>query len=81
MCANGHGEKGSARRDGLMVTSCRLLVGFGEPITHTHVFVVEVSGEVKGSWEGEPRWVSLSELAANIYLAHRPVLTLLQKSS
>jgi len=43
---------------GLLVTSCGLLVGFDEPITHTHVFAVQVNGEVKGSWEGEPRWVS-----------------------
>jgi len=65
---------------GLVVTSCRLLVGFDEAITHTQVFVVEAKGEVKGSWEGEPRWVSLSELSSNLYLAHRPVLTLLRKS-
>jgi 8-oxo-dGTP pyrophosphatase MutT (NUDIX family)/transcriptional regulator with XRE-family HTH domain len=60
----GKAPKATVRREvleetGLMVTACRLLVGFDEPITHTHVFAVEVSGEVKGSWEGKPRWLSL----------------------
>jgi 8-oxo-dGTP pyrophosphatase MutT (NUDIX family) len=50
----------------LTVTSCRLLVGIDEPI-NTHAFALEVDREVKGSWEGEPRWVSLSELSSNIY--------------
>ena len=65
----------------LVFTSSCLPVGFGQSIARTHVFAVEVNGEVRGSWEGEPRWVSLSELSSNIYLAHRPVLTLPRKSS
>jgi len=43
---------------GLVVTACRLLFDFDERITHTYVFTAEVEGEVKDSWEGEPRWVS-----------------------
>ncbi len=63
---------------GLTVTSCRFLFEFNEPIARTHVFDAQASGELKGSWEGAPRWTSLSELAGRIYPAHQPALAYLQ---
>jgi 8-oxo-dGTP pyrophosphatase MutT (NUDIX family) len=65
---------------GLAVTSCRFLFAFDEPIARTHVFEIQAAGELKGSWEGEPRWATLSELSAKIYSPHRPVLAYLQPS-
>jgi len=66
---------------GLTVTSCRFLFAFDEPIARTHVFEIQAAGELKGSWEGEPRWATISELSAKIYPRHRPVLAYLQESS
>jgi len=65
---------------GLAVSTCRFLFVFDEPIARTHVFEVQAAGELKGSWEGEPKWATLSELARKIYPRHCPVLTYLQQS-
>jgi 8-oxo-dGTP pyrophosphatase MutT (NUDIX family) len=80
----GESPEATVRREvleetGLVITSCRLLFDVDERITHTHVFAAEIEGNVKDSWEGEPRWVSLSELQSKIYLAHRPVLAMLRE--
>ncbi len=65
---------------GLAVTSCRYVFSFDEAIAHTSVFEVEGTRNLKGSWEGEPAWVSLSELTANIFANHVPVLNLVRES-
>ena len=45
------------------------------------VFEAEASGELKGSWEGSPRWMTLPELEPRLLESQRPVLDLLRKIS
>lgn len=41
------------------------------------VFEVRAEGELRSSWEGSPRWVSLADLESRILKSQRPVLKLL----
>jgi 8-oxo-dGTP pyrophosphatase MutT (NUDIX family) len=41
------------------------------------VFEVEASGELKNSWEGSPRWMTVAELAPRLLESQRPTLELL----
>ena len=43
------------------------------------VFEVEASGELKNSWEGAPRWITLTELDRHLLRSQRPVFELLTK--
>jgi len=45
------------------------------------VFEAEASGELKGSWEGSPLWMTLPELEPRLLESQRPVLDLLRKIS
>jgi 8-oxo-dGTP pyrophosphatase MutT (NUDIX family) len=45
------------------------------------VFEAEASGELKVSWEGSPRWMTLPELEPRLLESQRPVLDLLRKTS
>jgi len=42
------------------------------------VFAVQVSGEVKNSWEGSVRWTTLAELEPRFLPSQKPVLPLLK---
>jgi 8-oxo-dGTP pyrophosphatase MutT (NUDIX family) len=62
---------------GLSVTSvefvfrCPVL----EPIPASiAVFSVTAEGNLRGSWEGEPRWVTLAELRSRITRSQRPIV-------
>jgi len=43
------------------------------------VFEVQATGELKNSWEGSPRWMTMAELEQGILKSQRPVLELLRK--
>ena len=43
------------------------------------VFEAEATGELKNSWEGSPRWMTMAELESGILQSQRPVLELLRK--
>ena len=43
------------------------------------VFEVEATGEVKNSWEGTPRWLSIEELEPRLMESQRAVLELMKK--
>ena len=43
------------------------------------VFEVQATGELKDSWEGSPRWMTMAELKEGILKSQRPVLELLRK--
>ncbi len=69
---------------GLRVTGEELRMRFhstAEVPCHVSVFEVEASGELKDSWEGSPRWVTVPELEPHLMKGQRPVLDLLRKVS
>jgi 8-oxo-dGTP pyrophosphatase MutT (NUDIX family) len=43
------------------------------------VFAVQAAGELKNSWEGSPRWMTMAELEPRMLESQRPVLELLRK--
>lgn len=45
------------------------------------VFEVQVTGELRNSWEGTPAWMTAVELESGILKSQRPVLELLRKMS
>jgi len=45
------------------------------------VFRAEAAGELKESWEGSPRWVTLEEIEAQMLESQHPVLELMRKIS
>ena len=45
------------------------------------VFEVQVTGELRNSWEGTPAWKTAAELESGIVKSQRPVLELLRKMS
>jgi 8-oxo-dGTP pyrophosphatase MutT (NUDIX family) len=45
----------------------------------TSVFAVQATGELKNSWEGSPRWMTMAELEPRMLESQRPVLELLRK--
>jgi 8-oxo-dGTP pyrophosphatase MutT (NUDIX family) len=45
----------------------------------TSVFAVQATGELKNSWEGSPRWMTMAELEPRMLKSQRPVLELLRK--
>jgi 8-oxo-dGTP pyrophosphatase MutT (NUDIX family) len=45
------------------------------------VFEVQATGDLKSSWEGSPRWMTLAEIEPQILKSQRPVVELLRKMS
>jgi ADP-ribose pyrophosphatase YjhB (NUDIX family) len=45
------------------------------------VYRAEVVGELKQSWEGSPRWMTVEELEPRLIESQRPVLKLMRKVS
>jgi 8-oxo-dGTP pyrophosphatase MutT (NUDIX family) len=69
---------------GLAVTGEELRMRYhstAEVPCHIAVFEVEASGELKDSWEGSPRWMTISELEPQLMNGQRPVLDLLRNIS
>jgi len=42
-------------------------------------FEVQAAGDLKNSWEGSPRWMTMAEIEPRILASQRPVLELLRK--
>lgn len=73
-----------AEETGLSVTSAEFLFRcpVSDPIPASiAVFRVTAEGELRGSWEGEPRWVTLAELQSRITEAQRPIVKQLADSA
>jgi len=69
---------------GLSVTSAELQMRYhsgAEVPCNISVFSAEVSGELKNSWEGSPRWMRVEELEPRLMKSQRPVLELMRKIS
>lgn len=66
-----------AEETGLHVVSCEF--AFRCPVTEPipaslAVFRVKAEGEIRGSWEGQPKWVALAELQQGITASQRPIV-------
>jgi 8-oxo-dGTP pyrophosphatase MutT (NUDIX family) len=62
---------------GLSVTSVGFAFRFtaSEPIPASiAVFQVKAEGDLRGSWEGDPQWVTLAELRSRITKSQRPIV-------
>lgn len=46
---------------------------------NTSVFEVQATGELRKSWEGAPRWMTVDELEPRLLASQRPLLELLRK--
>ena len=69
---------------GLRVTGQELRMRYhsaADPPCETCVFEVRATGELKNSWEGSPRWMTVAELEPRMLKSQRPVLELLRKLS
>jgi 8-oxo-dGTP pyrophosphatase MutT (NUDIX family) len=69
---------------GLRITSQELRLHFDSTADvpcHVAVFEAQAIGELKGSWEGSPQWMTVAELAPRILPSQRPVLELMNKMS
>lgn len=69
---------------GLAVTGEELRMRYhstAEVPCYIAVFEIEASGELKDSWEGSPRWMTISEVEPQLMNSQRPVLELLRKIS
>ena len=67
---------------GLRVTGQELRMRYhstADAPCETCVFQVRATGELKNSWEGSPRWMTVAELEPRILKSQRPVLELLRK--
>jgi 8-oxo-dGTP pyrophosphatase MutT (NUDIX family) len=49
--------------------------------THTYVFEVDATGELKRSWEGVPQVVRLSEMKGRLMISQQPMLEYLLSQS
>ncbi len=62
---------------GLSVTRAEFIFRcpIAEPIAASiAVFRVAAEGQLRGSWEGEPRWVTIEELSARVTKSQRPIV-------
>jgi 8-oxo-dGTP pyrophosphatase MutT (NUDIX family) len=62
---------------GLAVRSAEFVFSLpvSEPIPASiAVFRVQAEGDLRGSWEGEPQWVTLAELRSRITRSQRPIV-------
>jgi 8-oxo-dGTP pyrophosphatase MutT (NUDIX family) len=67
---------------GLRVTGQELCVRYhsaADVPCDISVFAVQAAGELKNSWEGSPRWMTMAELEPRMLESQRPVLALLRK--
>ena len=68
---------------GLNVVSEELLLRYystADVPCNTAVFEVQATGELRNSWEGSPRWMTVDELEPRLLPSQRPLLGLLRKS-
>jgi 8-oxo-dGTP pyrophosphatase MutT (NUDIX family) len=66
-----------AEETGMQVTSLEPVLQYysAAPIPcHVSVFQVSASGQVRGSWEGDPEWVTISEMQSHIMASQRPII-------
>jgi 8-oxo-dGTP pyrophosphatase MutT (NUDIX family) len=85
--SRGEPEDATVRREvneetGLSVTGAEFRLRYhsrAEVPANISVFEVQVNGEMKDSWEGSPRWMTIKELEPRLLESQRPVLELMEK--
>jgi 8-oxo-dGTP pyrophosphatase MutT (NUDIX family) len=83
----GEGEEVTLRREvqeetGMTVTSAKLHERYfsaAELPCNISVFLAEVSGELKESWEGAPHWMTVDELEPLMIKSQRPLVEFMRK--
>ena len=83
------GEEATLRREvqeetGMSVTTAELEMRYSsraELPVNISVFRAQVSGELKESWEGTPRWMSVEEFEPLLINSQRPLVELMKKIS
>jgi 8-oxo-dGTP pyrophosphatase MutT (NUDIX family) len=87
--SRGEAEKVTMRREvleetGLVVESAEFQMRYhstADVPCDISVFIAQAKGELKASWEGSPRWMTVDELAPQLMESQQPVLPLLRKIS
>ena len=87
IASRGESEDATVRREVLEETGMR--VTSAEPLTryfsdadvpcNISVYRAQASGEIRNSWEGSPRWLTLEEVALRIVESQRPVVRLMRE--
>jgi 8-oxo-dGTP pyrophosphatase MutT (NUDIX family) len=89
IASRGEHEEVTVRREvleetGMSVTSAEVKMRYHSnadvPCDIT-VFRAEAIGDLKESWEGSPRWMTVEEIEARMLRSQHPVLTLMKKIS
>ena len=89
IASRGESEEVTLRREvreetGLAVTSAVLQMKYhstADVPCDISVFCAEAGGELKGSWEGSPCWMTVEELEPRLLESQRPVLELMKKTA
>ncbi len=66
-----------AEETGLRVTAFKLVLQYYSDLfvpCNIAVFRVSATGQVRGSWEGDPEWLAISELRFHIVASQRPAI-------
>ena len=87
IAGRGEAEELTVRREvleetGLTVTRAELQMTYytgAEVPCNISVFRAEATGELKESWEGTPRWITMEDLEPRLIKSQRPVLELMKK--
>ena len=83
----GETEEDTLRREvreetGLTVTRAEFQMKYhssAEAPADISVFRAEATGELKGSWEGSPQWMTVEEIGMQMIESQRPLLELMRK--
>jgi 8-oxo-dGTP pyrophosphatase MutT (NUDIX family) len=77
-------EREVLEETGMTVTGKELLLRFFSEVDFpctVSLFEVRATGEVKDSWEGSPRWMTVDEMAPQFVESQQPALEVMRKMS
>jgi len=71
-----------AEETGLCVTNCERMLQYHSAVDipcNISVFRVSAAGELRDSWEGQPQWVTLSDLRSSIIASQSAIVEKMQR--
>jgi 8-oxo-dGTP pyrophosphatase MutT (NUDIX family) len=77
-------EREVLEETGMTVTGKELVLRFYSEVEFpctVSLFAVQATGEVKDSWEGSPRWMTVNEMAPQFVESQQPALDVMRKMS